>query len=795
MMRRLLGHSQCLRYQASLRHSHSLPPRRPWAFLPTSAVLCVPTIRVTSFSTEMSSSYPDHLFERVELDRTLPLSASIERLIKIPVGCMHYLDFYNKCPSIMRKSCKMQSGVEDARLLLNRMLQEKQVSGRVVPAKAFEILLFGWTKIAKREPERAVQAMMELIELMGKEDEYDQLNARADSTDSCQPTVQTYNTVLRGMAEAATFLPSAAREAEQLLEVMESRYRERGWHTRPNTRSYTHVITAYGNMRRYESGDRAQAVLDRMLHVSKLELEAYKATYGVPYNTEDLTQNVKRIVLPDLAVYSAVIRAHAKSGAYESANKAYALLTEMTNHVRPDAIAVTATINAFAHIAGKSSGKVRDRILARERAQAAERAESLLMLMEEIAKDESLTASCGGRDETMKEESQMGGELDMDRALEAKEGITSPVEEDLEDDTDYEEDMKDDMDYEEDTVFYEDLDTDGGKEKSPQTTSMRPTVVTYNSCLNAWAQSDTRDAAPRAAALLQRMIESSLNNEDAVQPDQASFNTVLNAWARYSRYDLGAPEKAEELLNLMYDMYYSGRLKAVKPDVYSYTTVINAWARAGERPDKTENARRLLDVMISKYDADELDMKPDVIAYTSVLNAAAHSTPHSTDGDLVEDNPFTSVSAASSEGPYSIALRTYQELQNDPFHLGISPDHFAFAAMLQVIRQHTAKASAERRQMVETVFDEACAAGQVSSFVIRALREACPAIDLLERLLGSQELAKRLLNVSQLPERWSRNVDRSLKMRRVDDKEQSRNNKWKKQRSTDNRREKHKDSN
>jgi hypothetical protein len=218
--------------------------------------------------------------------------------------------------------------------------------------------------------------------------------------------------------------------------------------------------------------------------------------------------------------------------------------------------------------------------------------------------------------------------------------------------------------------------------------------------------------------------------------------------------------------------------------------VINAWARSGERLDKTQNARRLLDAMISKYDSDERDMKPNVMAYTSVLNAAAHSAPLTIGGDSADEDPFTSVEATGSQGSYAIALQTYRELQNDPFNLGISLDHFAFAAMLQVIRQHTARASAERRQMVETVFDDACDAGQVSSFVIRALREACPANDLLERLLRSQELAKRLQNVSQLPEKWSRNVDRSPRMRRVDDKERRQDDPRKKPRNMDNRREK-----
>jgi hypothetical protein len=263
------------------------------------------------------------------------------------------------------------------------------------------------------------------------------------------------------------------------------------------------------------------------------------------------------------------------------------------------------------------------------------------------------------------------------------------------------------------------------------------------------------------------MIESSLNDANAVKPNRSSFNTVLNAWARYSRYDSEAPEKAEGLLNLMYDLYYSGRLETVKPDAVTYTTVIIAWARSGDRPDKVQNARRLLDTMLSKYDANEDDMKPNVMAYTSVLNAAVHSPSSSLTVAVDKDgDPFTS--DASSESVYSIVVQTYDELKNDPYNIGLSPDHAAFATMLQAIRQHTTEASGERRQLVESVFDDACAAGKVSASVIRALREACPSIDLLERLLRSQKLAKELRDVSQLPQQWTRNIDFSPRMRKVD---------------------------
>ena len=331
-----------------------------------------------------------------------------------------------------------------------------------------------------------------------------------------------------------------------------------------------------------------------------------------------------------------------------------------------------------------------------------------------------------------------------------------PLEEALESEEDFDEDSDSDLDS-------DNIVNDG--------TTLRPTVVTYNACLNAWARSDTQEAAPRADALLQRMIESSFSDKDAVKPNGASFNTVINAWARYSRYDSEAPQKAEDLLNRMYDLYYSERLDdTCKPNAVTYTSVINAWARSGERPDKTENARRLLDAMLSKYDSGEADMKPGIMAYTAVLNAAAHSPPSSVGNNDGGEDEFNSV-AECIEGPYSIALQTFLEMQNDIHSLGISPDHLAFAAILQVIAKHTDPASGERRQMVETIFAEACKAGKVSSFVIRALREACPAIDLLERLLRSPQLARHLRSVDQLPKEWSRNVPEFRRYRKVDDED------------------------
>lgn len=62
---------------------------------------------------------------------------------------------------------------------------------------------------------------------------------------------------------------------------------------------------------------------------------------------------------------------------------------------------------------------------------------------------------------------------------------------------------------------------------------MRPNLLSYNTCINAWAQSPTPDSAARAEALFTRMLRR--YKEDAfstVKPDVVTFSSVLNALAK-----------------------------------------------------------------------------------------------------------------------------------------------------------------------------------------------------------------------------------------------------------------------
>jgi len=150
--------------------------------------------------------------------------------------------------------------------------------------------------------------MYEVLRLMEAENNYDLDNGFQDEDEdadenssraSCQPTVATYNTILRGLAQVAKKDADAAFMAEDALTEMMENYKEKGWQTKPNTRSWTHVIQAHGNSGLIGAGDRAENLLKRIKELHVEERERYEAKHGQLYNLEDLSQNVHQIVTPD----------------------------------------------------------------------------------------------------------------------------------------------------------------------------------------------------------------------------------------------------------------------------------------------------------------------------------------------------------------------------------------------------------------------------------------------------------------------------------------------------------------
>jgi hypothetical protein len=672
---------------------------------------------------------------RIWLDPSTRLEDRVSKVLERNLGTLHPLDITLASVDLIRECGKLKSfeGMKYGHDILDRLLEEKRhvnlEVGRplvVIPERVFKTLMYGWSNLSK-EVSFAPQRMREILDTMIQETEYDeQIKAERQSTTevdtdaaedhdvfdqkqdhifagmSCQPTVDIYNTMLQGLAEASYRSIASAGEAEDILRKMDRIHRARGWHTKPTNKSFTLVINAFARTCHYTAGDRAEGVLRAMSKYSKREKQAYLEEKGFDYDPSDHSVNTRRIVAPDAKAYAAAIQAHTQSDSEGSAQKALDLLFEMIQSddetLQLDAFVFANTIHAFAKTAAKKRS-------ASGRIAAAERSEEILWLMvDEIKRQKEAVAN-----NTEKSEDSETGD-------------------------------------------------DNKNEVSQETGVLVANVIPFNACLNAWARSEARDSAPCAEELLHKMLDPEIQAITQVTPDTVSFNACLHAWARASRKDPAAPQKAEELLTLMADL----QLDTAKPDVHSYTSVMNAYGQSN-LPDKTAHARRILVTLIANTKT-RGDKKISAVPFTVLLNAAAHSpNVNAALDDVSNMDAFAAVD--DQHDAYTIALETYRELREDLHDLKIAPDHIAFSTVLDVIAQHTDPDSIERRQRVEEVFEDACAAGHVSSLVVQALHKACPSTDMFLGLLRNRK-ALSMQTVNALPREWTRSV--APKFRKVD---------------------------
>ena len=718
-----------------------------------------------------------------------PIDTARRILSDIPVGGLHPSDVLHGLTPLLKDCCLLQTedGMRTAQSLLERLVKEKKhinalhlqtlqdqaaENGRpataaelapplVAPSLPFHVLAHGWSRMSGRGFHRdGPTKVWDIIDWMAREDEYDAqiqndfdalvIDADADEEEgsgqrrnknmaSCQPTTASYNTLLTAYTYASRQDRMAGKKAERILWAMSRRNEEDGWHCKPNTRSFGLAISAHAKSDRYKSAIFAQYVLNDMKVMHEAERERYEAETGRPYNVEDPDSNAWRIVTPDAIAYTTVISAFASADGKGYAQKAEDVLFEMIDNsakygIRVDSPAFDACIRGWS-AAAKRMGNPKARY------EAAERAEGILKLMEEMAAEVPSTGDDGDVDENLEED------IDLDD---------------------------------------EEAGVDQNRNKS--TNPLAPTTRTYNALLSAWARSDIKEAAPRAEALLYKMLsgvvspggeadDASGQGKSSIAipfPDRYSFNTVISAHAR--SFSPGAAERGEELFDMMYELYHSGRMgEEIKPKADTYSSVINSWARSRGREGQTANARRLLDTMIEKFRGGEEDMAPNMFSYTAVLNSAVNEVMKEEKvwADEGDDKPDASVDQPfDDDSAYSIAVRTYHEMKSDAHDCGVQPDHITYATMVKVIGGNTAKESSERRSMLETVFEDACASGRVSSHVVKELRLAAPSADLLERLLRSRELATSEKSIfHELPKRWTRNVNVDQRRHRVNMKD------------------------
>jgi hypothetical protein len=143
----------------------------------------------------------------------------------------------------------------------------------------------------------------------------------------------------------------------------------------------------------------------------------------------------------------------------------------------------------------------------------------------------------------------------------------------------------------------------------------RPDLVTYNSVLNAIAKEassndskrsrNDNDNHVRAEMLLSRMEEGS--EGDHIAPDLVSYNTVLSAYMNSN--STTAATEAQELLQRMIE-------HDIDPDLLSYTMCINALAKS-KLEGSAQKAEDLLDILEKAFAEGNTKLKPDMICYNS----------------------------------------------------------------------------------------------------------------------------------------------------------------------------------
>jgi pentatricopeptide repeat protein len=136
-----------------------------------------------------------------------------------------------------------------------------------------------------------------------------------------------------------------------------------------------------------------------------------------------------------------------------------------------------------------------------------------------------------------------------------------------------------------------------------------PSIRTFTSLIDAYAQQNDWFAVCEADKVLNRLLEQFMEGNEDLEPSIATWTIVMSAWARLSKNNRkGAAERAARLLKRMEDLYGAGRI-SFKPDAYAYITGMNACALSKQGEGASEAERILREMNEIYLDGDD-SMKP-----------------------------------------------------------------------------------------------------------------------------------------------------------------------------------------
>lgn len=317
------------------------------------------------------------------LDKSRSLASRVKALMDTPK--IHPTEISTRASdleNLLTECCKLQSleGMQLAQEVMERVMVEK---GRYcdeqievfVPVTLWEVMLFGWAKMAKKQAV-ALERMRDIMDIIVEEGKNDQ-NRLIDiampdgiETPPSQPTVYVFNTFLNGLSQASFLHQDAAIIAESTIFDMKDLNTKIGWHTKPNVRSYTYVITAHANSWHPKSGENVANILRHVRSEHKIEVAAFKRKRGIDYDETKVNTTTPKIVTADATMYTVAMNAvlHSKSPPD--------LALEMFDYALKDgvvdSILYSLAIKALAHKIEKTKNP-------RQRLRIAEQAEQYLI--------------------------------------------------------------------------------------------------------------------------------------------------------------------------------------------------------------------------------------------------------------------------------------------------------------------------------------------------------------------------------------------------------------------------------
>lgn len=424
----------------------------------------------------------------------------------------------------------------------------------------------------------------------------------------------TYNLVFNVFASAMTSknhkmiddeVRKRAMEADAILQRMEARHdRIRREELRPDVLSYSTVLSCYANA---GMAREAEDILNKMIHLS---------------NNQSNHSNDEGSVRPNIICFNTVIDAWSKTRGFDSADRAYSILTQMENlaeideDLYPDTITYSTSISAFARSGRDDAGDRAEELLQRSlhlykhegRTRLKPDSITFISVLDALSKQSLRVfnkrgnlAECHEIEQRMKNILKQMDELDTNvRPCTVSHNLLLDL-------------------------YAKTLQSDKAEQHLREhmvesyqngNTNVKPDIISYNSLLLALSRSPQQGSLQKAEQLLKSMENGTLPDGIDVQPDIISYNSVMSG----SKRDVNRSSifMVHDLLLHMEDRYKNG-LSTVKPNIITYNILLDAWSKS-QHPDTINQVNVLLEKMIESD-----DVQPDVFSFSSVISTLASS--------------------------------------------------------------------------------------------------------------------------------------------------------------------------